>query len=70
MGRLEDLRLSYSKMSPKQQLQRIREIRAERKINRNPRKEKKARADKKSDAQKLAKQLAKLSPEQLRSLLG
>jgi hypothetical protein len=70
MGRLSDLRLSLGSMSNEQKLQRIREIRQERKINRNPVKEKKARQAKKVDLSKIAKALEGMSEDEIRRLLA
>lgn len=70
MGRIEDLRKSLSDMTPDEKLARIRQIRTERRIVRNPSREKQVRKAKTTLLDKVAKQLKGLSQEQIRELLG
>lgn len=68
MGRIEDLRQNLLSMTHEEKLARIREIRTERKIVRNPVREKVAKRDSKKTVSTLASKLKGLTVEQLREL--
>lgn len=71
MGQLESLRQSLTDMTFEEKLEKIRQIREERRnFAPSPAKEKKVRAAKANNMAALAKALAGLSAEELEQLLG
>lgn len=69
MGTIEQLRRNLLDMTTEEKLERIREIRGERRINRNPTKAKADKKKKVSTISKLTKALQGLTPEQIAELL-
>lgn len=68
MGRIEDLRQNLLSMTHEEKLAKIRQIRVERKITRNPVKEKAARSASKKTVTTLANKLKGFTEAQLREL--
>ena len=68
MGTLEQLRRDILRMTPEQQLERIRQIRAERWVSKNPEKEKKARKQNAQSHDKLLGRLKGMTKAQLKEL--
>lgn len=70
MGTLQQLRKNLLEMSQEEMLEKIRYIRKDRKINRNPVKQKAAKKEKGKLAGKLKAMLAKMTPAQQEAFLA
>ena len=68
MGKIEELRTSILSMTPEERLERVKQIRLDRRVYKNPEKEKKARKQKAASKDKLVASLKGMTLEQLKEL--